>query len=64
MDCLPATAQAISFTIVVKLFKLDEERSAMEGDTLNWIFGGLAIALGIGAFLMMFTTVWTSPNRK
>jgi hypothetical protein len=36
----------------------------MNPDNLNLIMGGLAIAIGIGAFLMMFTTIWTSPNRK
>jgi hypothetical protein len=33
-------------------------------NTLDLITGGLAIAILIGAFLMMFTTIWTSPNRK
>jgi hypothetical protein len=36
----------------------------MNTDTLNAIMGGLAIVIVIGAFLMMWTTVWTSPNRK
>jgi hypothetical protein len=32
-------------------------------DWLNWVFGGLAIAIFIGGLLMMFTTVWTSKKK-
>jgi hypothetical protein len=31
-------------------------------DLLNAIAGGLAIAIVIGAFLMMFTNVWTTKR--
>jgi hypothetical protein len=31
----------------------------MDTDSLNLIIAGLAIVIGIGAFLMMFTTVFT-----
>jgi hypothetical protein len=30
---------------------------------LNWVAGGLAIAIFIGGMLMMFTTVWTSKKK-
>jgi hypothetical protein len=32
-------------------------------DWLNWVVGGLAIALFIGGILMMFTTVWTTKKK-
>lgn len=31
----------------------------METTTLDWIAGGLAIAIVIGGLLMMFTNFWT-----
>ncbi|BAY51248.1 hypothetical protein NIES2134_111650 [Thermostichus vulcanus NIES-2134] len=31
----------------------------METTTLDWITGGLAIAIVIGGLLMMFTNLWT-----
>lgn len=34
----------------------------MNDNTINLIVGGLAIVLGIGAFLMMLTTVFTSKK--
>jgi hypothetical protein len=30
---------------------------------LNWVAGGLAIAIFIGGLLMMFTTVWTTKRK-
>jgi hypothetical protein len=32
-------------------------------DILNLIAGGLAIAIFLGAILMMFTTVWTTKKK-
>jgi hypothetical protein len=29
---------------------------------LNWVAGGLAIAIFVGGLLMMFTTVWTTKK--
>jgi hypothetical protein len=31
-------------------------------DLLNWVAGGLAIAIFVGGLLMMFTTVWTTKK--
>jgi hypothetical protein len=31
-------------------------------DSLNWVMGGLAIAILIGGMLMMFTTVFTTKR--
>jgi hypothetical protein len=33
-------------------------------DWMNWIAGGLAIAIFISGVLMMFTNVWTSKKTK
>lgn len=30
---------------------------------MNYVAGGLAIAIFIGALLMMFTTVWTTKRK-
>lgn len=35
----------------------------MNDNTINLIVGGLAIVIGIGGFLMMFTTVFTTKNK-
>ncbi len=33
-------------------------------DLMNWIAGGLAIAIFIGGVLMMFTNIWTTKKTK
>lgn len=38
-------------------------RKQMESmDSLNWVMGGLAVAILIGGMLMMFTTVFTTKR--
>jgi hypothetical protein len=32
-------------------------------DWMNWVAGGLAISIFIGALLMMFTNIWTTKKK-